>query len=61
MPDLKQQLVEMIEAFAAAKAAGNARLVQIAATDLSAFLQQIELASATEAAAELSVDPDEDS
>lgn len=40
---MKQELIELIEAYAAAKAVNNARLAQIAATEISAFIEKIDV------------------
>jgi hypothetical protein len=40
---MKEQLVQLIEAFAAARGSGNATLQQFSAQQLSAFLDQIEV------------------
>lgn len=43
MPELKQRLIELIEAYAAAKASGNALLIQSAGAGLSSLLDTLEL------------------
>jgi hypothetical protein len=43
MPDLKQQLTELIDAYATAKATGNQLLTQSAATGLIQFLDGVEV------------------
>lgn len=43
MPDLKQELTELIEAFAVARQTGNQRLIQRSATDLVALLERVEI------------------
>lgn len=43
MPDPKQQLTELIEAYATAKATGNQLLTQSAAGGLIQFLEEIEV------------------
>jgi hypothetical protein len=43
MPDLKQQLTELIDAFATAKATGNQILTQSAAAGLVQFLEDCEI------------------
>lgn len=40
---MKQELIELIEAYAAAKAVNNPRLAQIAAGEISTFLQSIDV------------------
>jgi hypothetical protein len=45
MADLKQQLTELIDAYAIAKATGNQLLTQSAATALVQFLEGVQLAS----------------
>jgi hypothetical protein len=42
---MKEQLVALIEAFAAAKATNNALLVQFAAQQLSSFLDAIDVSA----------------
>ena len=44
---MKQQLAELIETYAAARASGNATLQQFAAQQLSGFLGRIEVIEAT--------------
>lgn len=44
---MKQQLTELIEAYAAARASGNATLQQFAAQQLSVFLAKIEVTEPT--------------
>ena len=46
---MKQQLAELIEVYAAARASGNATLQQFAAQQLSAFLAKIEVTEPTPA------------
>lgn len=43
MPDPKQQLAELIEAFAVARATGNALLIQQSATALVEFLESVQI------------------
>jgi hypothetical protein len=43
MQSLKDQLIQLIEAYSAAKSSGNTTLVQFAANSLSGFLGTIEL------------------
>lgn len=43
MPNLKQELTELIEAFAVARQSGNQRLIQSSATALVGFLEQVEI------------------
>lgn len=43
MPELKQRLIELIEAYAAAKASGNALLIQSAGAALSGLLETLDL------------------
>jgi hypothetical protein len=43
MPDLKQQLTELVDAFATAKATGNQLLTQSAASALVEFLEGIQI------------------
>ena len=45
---MKQQLAPLIEAYAAARASGNAILQQYAAHQLQAFLDGVELTQATQ-------------
>lgn len=45
MPDFKQQLSELIDAFATAKATGNQLLVESAARMLVQFLEGVEITS----------------
>jgi hypothetical protein len=52
MPDLKQQLTELVDAFATAKATGNQLLTQNAAAALIAFLEGVEIIDSEPAAAE---------
>lgn len=49
----KQDLAELIEAYAAAHRSGNPMLLKFAANNLAAFMQQVEIvpAEATEASA----------
>lgn len=42
---MKEQLAQLIEAYAAARSTGNATLQQYAARELSAFLEAIEIIS----------------
>ena len=51
MPDLKQQLTELIDAFATAKATGNELLARQSAASLVQFLEGVTVTS-TEPAAE---------
>jgi hypothetical protein len=43
MPESKQKLVELIEAYATAKATGNALLVQSAGATLVGYLETVEV------------------
>lgn len=43
MPELKQQLTELVEAYAIAKSTGNQLLAQSAATSLIQFLEGVEV------------------
>lgn len=43
MPELKQRLIELIEAYAAAKTSGNALLIQSAGAGLSDLLETLEI------------------
>lgn len=40
---MKEQLIQLIDAYAAARGAGNAMLQQFAAQQLTAFLDQVEV------------------
>jgi hypothetical protein len=53
MPESKQQLVELIEAYATAKATGNALLIQSAGATLVGYLESVEITEAQPASAEL--------
>ena len=53
MPESKQQLVELIEAYATAKATGNAFLIQSAGATLVGYLESVEITEAQPASAEL--------
>ena len=44
---MKQQLAQLIEAYAAARGSGNALLQQYATQQLQTFLEGVELAEAT--------------
>jgi hypothetical protein len=48
MPDTKQQLTELIEAYAVAKSTGNQLLAQNAATGLLQFLETVEVSKVEE-------------
>lgn len=52
MPDPKQQLTELIEAYAVARATGNPLLTQSAATGLIQFIESIEISKPETADAE---------
>lgn len=41
---MKEQLIQLIEAYAAARGAGNSLLLQLAAQQLNDFLGRVELA-----------------
>lgn len=43
MPDLKQQLTELIEAFAVARGTSNAVLIKLAVTALVEFLESVQI------------------
>ena len=43
MPETKRQLLELIEAYAAAKSTNNAMLVQSAATALISFMEGVSI------------------
>ena len=45
---MKEQLAQLIEAYAAARPTGNAALQQFAARELSTFLESIEITPAVE-------------
>lgn len=45
---MKENLAQLIEAYAAARATGNTVLLQFAATELSAFLNKVEITEAKE-------------
>jgi hypothetical protein len=49
---MKEQLVQLIDAYAAARASGNGTLQQFAAQQLSAFLEAIEVTAKQQAADE---------
>ncbi len=58
MQNLKEQLVQWVEAYAAAKLSGNPSLVQFAAGNLSAFIESIELSKVDSSTAEEEVPVD---
>lgn len=43
MPETKQKLVELIEAYAAAKTSGNALLIQSAGAGLSELIETLQI------------------
>jgi len=45
---MKQQLAELIEAYAAAKATGNRMLLEFAVTQLNDFLSKVEISEIQE-------------
>lgn len=58
---MKEQLAQLIEAYAAARPTGNATLQQYAARELSAFLESVEIISANPAAAPITTDNEDNS
>jgi hypothetical protein len=43
MPEFKQQLADLIEAYATAKATGNSLLIQSAGATLVSYLESVEI------------------
>lgn len=58
---MKEQLAQLIEAYAAARPTGNAMLQQFAARELGNFLESIEIISAATAPTLITTDTEDDS
>lgn len=58
---MKEQLAQLIEAYAAARPTGNATLQQYAARELSAFLEKVEIVAAGTTVSPIGTDNEDDS